>query len=368
MLITALLTPFQRAGQTLDRAPGGALDLPLLQRLIRFQLDAGVDRVLLGGTTGEGGALGEAERREMLAAALDVATPDQLMLGLAAGRLEDVIARGRDALSMGVRHLLLVDCPYSGASSAALRTAWHGPAAEALRDALLYPYAVPGRTGTELLPDDLAALAENHPNVVGVKDATGRLARMLRVRELCGDDFELLCGDDPQARDSLLDPNIRAHGVCSVVSNLAPAAMRALVDHARAGEAVDARRVHDDLEALFDLISVTAVETVTVRGVPLSVPQRARNPVPLKEACHQLGLDVGVCRGPLDELGPRGRTQVANVITKLERRAGPGALDGLRQLVASFELGQPECAGDAQLLDATQQMEKPSRELAGGPR
>ena len=83
--------------------------------------------------------------------------------------------------------------------------------AAALPEARLIPYAVPGRTGTELLPDDLARLAEDHANVVGVKDATGRLARMTRVRELCGEDFLLLCGDDHLLRDAMIDPAIRAH-------------------------------------------------------------------------------------------------------------------------------------------------------------
>jgi 4-hydroxy-tetrahydrodipicolinate synthase len=330
MLVTALVTPYE----------GGAcaLDLELLKRLVRFQLDAGVDQVLLGGTTGENGALSEDDRRELLQAALEVATPDQLMYGLGSGRLDEVIARGREALAAGVRSLLLVDCPYSGASSAALRTSWHGPAAEALPDARLYPYAVPGRTGTELLPDDLARLAQDHPNVVGVKDATGRLARMLRVRELCGEEFVLLCGDDPQARDALVDPTIRAHGVCSVVANLVPAVMRRLVDHGLRGEAGPTRRLHEAVEPLFDLISITAAETVEVAGESLAVPQRVRNPVPLKAAFLELGIDLGGCRPPLGELGPRGRTQVRNVLTRLKRRPGEDPLAPLLERLVSGDI------------------------------
>ena len=86
---------------------------------------------------GEGMALSDAERLDILDAALEVAAPGQLMVGLGAGRLEQVIERGRDTLGRGVADLLLVDCPYSGASSAALRTAWHGPVAAALPDARL---------------------------------------------------------------------------------------------------------------------------------------------------------------------------------------------------------------------------------------
>lgn len=341
MLVTALVTPFEDGAH--------APDLALLKRLARFQLDEGVDQVLLGGTTGEGGALSDAERRDMLDAVLEVAAPSQVMLGLGTGRRDDVIARGRDALERGVHSLLLVDCPYSGASSAALRTAWHGPVAQALPDARLYPYAVPGRTGTELLPDDLARLAEDHPNVVGVKDATGRLARMLRVRELCGEDFVLLCGDDPQARDALVDPAIRAHGVCSVIANLVPAVMRQLVDCGLRGEAGKTRLIHESLEPLFDLICVTASETVEVGGEPFAVPQRVRNPVPLKTAFLELGIDLGGCRPPLDVMGPRGRTQVLNVLTRLKRRPGEDPLAPLLERLMSGDIAvdERELAGRA---------------------
>lgn len=327
MLVTALVTPYEGGAH--------ALDLEMLKRLARFQLDAGVDQVLLCGTTGENGALREDERRAILRAALEVASPEQIMCGLGSGRLDEVIARGREALELGVASLLLVDCPYSGASSAALRTSWHGPVAQALPDARLFPYAVPGRTGTELLPDDLARLAGDHPNVVGVKDATGRLARMLRVRELCGEDFVLLCGDDPQARDALVDPSIRAHGVCSVVANLVPALMRRLVDHGLRGEAGPTRRLHEAVEPLFDLVCITASETVQVGEDSLSVPQRARNPVPLKAAFQELGFDLGGCRPPLDQLGPRGRTQVLNVLTRLKRRPGEDPLAPLLERLVS---------------------------------
>jgi 4-hydroxy-tetrahydrodipicolinate synthase len=341
MLVTALVTPF--------RDGAVALDLEMLKKLVRFQLGEGVDQVLLGGTTGESGALSDADRRDLLDAALEVATPDQVMSGLGTGRLDDIVARGRDALERGVRSLLLVDCPYSGASSAALRTSWHGPVAAALPESRLYPYAVPGRTGTEMLPDDLARLAEDHPNVVGVKDATGRLARMFRVRELCGEDFILLCGDDPQARDALVDPTIRAHGVCSVVANLVPAVMRRLVDHGRLGEAGPTRLIHESIEPLFDLMCLTATETLEVGGETLSVPQRVRNPVPLKAAFLELGFDLGGCRPPLAGLGPRGRTQVLNVLSRLKRRPGEDPLAPMLSLLTTADAAvvERELAGRA---------------------
>jgi 4-hydroxy-tetrahydrodipicolinate synthase len=312
MLVSALVTPF--------RGDDGAPDLPAAAALARFQLAHGCDGVLLFGSSGEGLALQDAERERVLDAVLQVARPDQVMVGLGAGQLADVVARARAAVARGVRDLLLADAPYSGASSEALRTRWHEPVARAVPEARLFPYAAPSRTGTELLPDDLARLAEDCPNVVGVKDSTGRLARMLRVRELCGDGFSILCGDDAMLRDALIDPHILADGGISVLTNLAPAAMRELHDAGREGRAVRARELHDALLPLFGLVSVTAEESLPVRGELRSVPQRSRNPVPLKTALALLGACDAAVRAPLGPMGPHGSERVAAVLELTSRR------------------------------------------------
>ncbi len=312
MLVSALVTPF--------RAGDGAPDLPAAASFARFQLAHGCDAVLLFGIAGEGSALHDDERERLLDAVLGVARPEQVMVALGEGTLSTVLARARQACSRGVRNLLLTDAPYSGASSSALRTQWHEPVARALPESRLFPCAVPSRTGTELLPDDLARLAEDCPNVVGVKDATGRLARMGRVRELCGEHFAILCGDDLMLRDALLDPHIRADGAVASTTNLAPAAMRALYDAARAGRAAAARELHDALSLLFGLASITTEEDLPVRGERRTVPQRSRNPVPLKAALSQLGAcDAGV-RAPLGPIGARGAERVSSALALTARR------------------------------------------------
>ena len=326
MLVTALVTPFVDGGD--------ALDLERLRELLGFQLESGADLVLLAGTTGEGCALSSDERDRLLHAALEVARPSQLMWALGAGRVDDVIATGRQALARGVHDLLLVDAPYAGASSAALRTRWYGPVAAALPDARLYPYAVPGRTGTEMLPDDLARLAHDHKNVVGVKDATGRLARMLRVRELCGEDFRLLCGDDHLMRDALIDPAIRADGVVSFVANLVPDVVARLVTAGSAGDAVAARREFERLELLTPLVSVTVEETLEVGERRLSVPQRSRNPVPLKQAMAVLGLIAPGVRAPLAGMGSNGVARVRNALRMAGRRH-PDLFDAAERLLGA---------------------------------
>jgi 4-hydroxy-tetrahydrodipicolinate synthase len=338
MLVTALITPFGDGG-SLDST--GSVDCDALERLVAFQLARGVDQVLLFGTTGEGSTLTDAERTRALDVALSVAPPERLMVSVGPGRPDELIARGEAALARGVRDLLLVDCPYAGPSSASLRLAWYGPLATALPEARLFPYAVPSRTGTELLPDDLARLVEDHPNVVGVKDATGRLARMIRVRALCGDDFLLLCGDDGHLMDAIADKEIRAQGGCSVASNLAPSALAALVDAAASDRRGEALALHEALLPLFAMVSVQSVEQVKVDGQVLDVPQIARNPAPLKAALAQLGLPGGPCRPPHGPLGPRAHKVVSTLLADMRR----GDADLLAP--ALVDLAESELVGGA---------------------
>jgi 4-hydroxy-tetrahydrodipicolinate synthase len=139
----------------------------------------------------------------------------------------------------------------------------------------------------------------------------------------------LMCGDDVQACEALLDPKVRADGVVSVVANLAPRGMRKLVDKGLAGDASATRVLSDSLHPLFGLISVTAQEQeeeLPAVGAfepagASAVPQRSRNPVPLKEALGQLGLSAVSCRAPLGAMGRAGRRAVADILSELDQRA-----------------------------------------------
>ena len=312
MLVTALVTPF--------REEGGGFDDTLYTKLVAFQLGHGAERVLVGGVDGEGPSLDDAERGRLLDAALAAARPEQLVVALGPGRPAELVARGRQALSRGVRDLVLIDAPYLGASSTDLRERWHGPVARALPEARLHPAAAPLRTGTELLPDDLARLRDECPNVAGVEDGTGRLARMRRVRELCGEDFTLLCADDLLLRDAMIDPHIRASGGCSLLANLVPAAVRALHDAAATLDAVAARALHDLLLPLFGLSSLTAEEPVELGGGRHLVPQRSRGAVTIKTALAALGAVPAAWRAPLGSMGASGAARVTALLAQAQRQ------------------------------------------------
>jgi 4-hydroxy-tetrahydrodipicolinate synthase len=311
MLVSALVTPFRKDGE------GPALDR--FARLVGFALDHGCDQVLVAGPLGEGEALDDGEWESLLQEAVGAARPHQIMAAMGNGRLAQILARARLALQLGVRDLLVADAPGHGASSMALRERWHGALARALPEARLWPLAAPGLSGAELLPDDLARLHDEHANVVGVVDASGRMARLSRVRALCGAEFSILCGDDLMLRDALVDPAIRADGGCVAACNLAPGTVRRLLDEARAGEPARVRELHEALAPLLSLGVVTVEEALLVRGEALAVPQRTRGPVPIKAALALLGLGSCLCRAPLGPLGPNGESRVRAALVTAHR-------------------------------------------------
>ncbi len=322
MLITALVTPFTEDSKDLD--------LPRLQEWVAFQLDCGVDRVLLMGTTGEGASLRESERDVLLEACREVARPSQIMVSLGLGRVDQLVDRGHRALSQGVQDLLVVDYPYVGASSTDLRRHHYGPLAEALPESFLVPYVVPSRTSCFMLPEDLARLHEDYPQVVGVKDATGCLDNMRSVRQLLGEKFVLLCGEDGLIGESLLASDIRAHGAVSFAANLAPDLFSTLVQAGLDGDAVAVEAVSQPVKAIASLVSITAIENLSLHGKVRNVSQRYRNPLPLKTALGVMGAHGGPCRPPHGAMGKAGAEAVASICAMVERDF-PGVFDSLRR-------------------------------------
>jgi 4-hydroxy-tetrahydrodipicolinate synthase len=144
-------------------------------------------------------------------------------------------------------------------------------------------YNVPSRTACDLLPPAIARLAE-HPRVVGVKEATGQVARAQEILDLCGEDFILLSGDDATCRELML---AGAQGVISVTANVAPRLMRELCDASLVGDAARALLLDQRLAVLHGALFVEA------------------NPIPVKWAVSRLGLIPPGIRLPLTPLDPR---------------------------------------------------------------
>jgi len=206
------------------------------------------------------------------------------------------------ARSAGVDAILLVDPYYNGPSSLEIRREYVEPVAAACPDTEIIPYVIPGRTGAQLLPEDIAILNEKCPNVNTVKEATGNLDNMKRTRSCCGPDFTILSGDDGLTYKMMTDPAIGAAGVVSVLSNVAPGAITQMVKSLSTGDLDTAKSLETALGPLFGLVTVTTRE-VTPYG---EATCRARNPSALKALMSILGMPSGGCRRPLGKMTQKG--------------------------------------------------------------
>lgn len=262
--ITALVTPFR----------DGAVDHPALLGLVNLQIDEGIDGLLACGCTGEAATLTEDEHREVVERVLEAAGGRvPVIAGTGKNDTASSVRLSREASEMGVDGVLLIT-PYYNKPTPRGQIEHFTRVADAV-DCPVILYNVPGRTGTSILPETVARLAE-HPRIVAIKDAAGSAERVTEIRGLC--DITILSGDDPIAMAQVA---LGASGVISVISNIAPGEMARLVSLTSSGELEEARliqdRLHPVMKALF-------LET---------------NPIPVKKALSLMGLTTDEMRLPL---------------------------------------------------------------------
>ena len=315
---TALITPF--VGETVD--------IEGIEKLVSFQVQNGVTGVLAVGTTGESPVLNWDEHHQVVRCiAAAVKGKGLCIAGAGSNNTQEALEASGYAVSMGADALLLVDPYYNGPSSLEIRREYVAPVAAAFPDTRIIPYVIPGRTGAQLLPEDLAILFKNHPNVSTVKEATGNLDNMKRTRQCCGPDYMILSGDDAMTFDMMTDPAIAASGVISVITNVAPAAVSRLVRLLGEGKLEDARKLKAALDPLFDLVTVKTTETTPYGDVVC----RARNPMAIKTLMAVLGMPSGACRRPLGKMTQKGLEKVLTAV-----RAVHKAYPEVLQPVAEF--------------------------------
>ena len=303
---TALVTPLQ-----LD----GALDTQGLRKNIEFQIAQGIAGILATGTTGESPTLTWDEHNAVIEQCVEFARGGcGVLAGTGSNSTDEAIEGSQHAAEAGADGVLLVDCYYNGPSSLELRREYHGAIAAACPNVDVVPYVIPGRTGCALSAEDVAVLAAEFPNVKAVKEATGDLKRMARTRELAGPEFAILSGDDNLTCEMMLSPDIRASGVISVMSNVAPAAIGQMARAALQGNANEARRLHEVLTPLFDLVTVFAENERRLPGDrTIKVRDKFRNPLGVKTLMKGLGLPAGPCRRPLGKMTRNAMETVRNV-------------------------------------------------------
>ncbi|BBO76720.1 4-hydroxy-tetrahydrodipicolinate synthase [Desulfosarcina widdelii] len=297
---TAIVTPFV----------GDAVDETGLARLADFQIQNGISGILAVGTTGESPTLAWKEHHHVVETYARLSRGKCLCIaGAGSNNTREALSATREAAEAGVDAVLLVDPYYNGPSSLEIRNEYLKPVAAAFPDLTVIPYVIPGRTGAQLFPEDLALLYKSHPNVSTVKEATGNLDNMRRTRQCCGPDFTILSGDDGLTYEMMTDPDIAAAGVISVVSNIAPKAMVEMVDLLRAGKTDAAKTLADAISPLFGLVTVVTKEPTPYGEVVC----RARNPLAIKTLMQLLGVPSGPCRSPLGKMSRAGLEKVVSI-------------------------------------------------------
>jgi len=302
---TAIITPFIE----------NTVDYDGLDRLVDFQISNGITGVLAVGTTGESPSLSWDEHNQIIERIAKRTKGKCLCIaGTGSNNTREALEATQHAALAGVDAVLLVDPYYNGPSSLEIRREYVAPIAAAFPDLQVIPYVIPGRTGAQLLPEDLGLLSQKHKNVSSVKEATGNLANMKRTRTCCGPDFTILSGDDSMTFDMMTDPEINAGGVISVISNIAPAAVSELVRLLSSQQRDRAEALRDDLAPLFGLVTVSTVEK-TPFG---TVTARFRNPSAIKALMSIIGMPCGGCRRPLGKMMPNAIEIVLEAARKVQ--------------------------------------------------
>jgi 4-hydroxy-tetrahydrodipicolinate synthase len=294
---TAIITPFT----------DGDIDHHGLERLVEFQIRNGISGILAVGTTGESPALSWAEHNRVIETVTGLCRGRCLAIaGTGSNNTQEALEATAFARDAGADAVLLVDPYYNGPSSLEIRREYIEPIARQFPDLDIIPYVIPGRTGTQLLPEDLAIATRRYPNVATVKEATGNLDNMRRTRTCCGPEFTIFSGDDGLTYDMMTDPAVGAAGVISVISNLAPGPVSRMVRLLQHNDLSAAAKLRRALDPLFQMVTVKTTET-TPHGPAIC---RFRNPVPIKTLMGILGMPAGECRQPLGRMTPQGVAQV----------------------------------------------------------
>jgi 4-hydroxy-tetrahydrodipicolinate synthase len=278
----AVVTPFS----------GGEVDEPAFRRLVDHVFNQGVAGIVATGTTGETPTLSIEERERVWRLALDAAAGRGFVVaGTGTNSTRETIDLTRRAASLGVDGCMVV-VPYYNKPGPRGLAAHFLTVAEAVEIPLVI-YNVPGRTGTNMLPDTVKAVA-GHEHIVAIKEASGSLDQATEI--LRTTDLTVLSGDD-----SLTLPVLAAggKGVVSVAGHLAGADLVSLLDHHRQGRVAEAARIH---QKLLPLVEALFCES---------------NPAPLKAALCHLGLIENELRLPLVPVGPESMTRIIRVMDEL---------------------------------------------------
>jgi 4-hydroxy-tetrahydrodipicolinate synthase len=257
----------------------GTIDEDSLQRLVDFHVENRTDAIVSVGTTGESATLDEAEHCHVVRRTVEMAAGRiPVIAGTGANSTREAIILTRCAMEAGVDACLLVTPYYNKPTQEGLYLHFRA-VAEAVPVPLIL-YNVPSRTACDLLPETVERLS-TISNIVGIKEATGKLDRAREIMDRCGDRLDVYSGDDATAMELML---LGGKGNISVTANVAPAGMHDLCTAALEGDRTRAEAVNRPLEILHRVLFVQS------------------NPIPVKWALHEMGLIPPGIRLPMTPL------------------------------------------------------------------
>ncbi len=268
---TALVTPFLN----------GEVNYPMMEQLLRRQMEAGIRAVVICGTTGESPTLSDSEKLELFRRAKKYAGDTCLIIaGTGSNNTEHTVSLSKAAEAAGVDALLVVSPYYNKATPEGLVT--HYSAVASSVHIPVIAYNVPSRTGVDMPVSVYQCLAQL-PNMAGVKEASTDISKIAKIRSVCPESFAVWSGNDDQAAAVI---SLGGSGVISVLSNILPVETQALTQAALDG----------DFDTAADL---------QIKLLPLTEALFAEiNPIPVKAAMKLAGFDCGECRLPLTAASP----------------------------------------------------------------
>ncbi|HHG74649.1 MAG TPA: 4-hydroxy-tetrahydrodipicolinate synthase [Persephonella sp.] len=266
--IVALITPFKN----------GSIDRKSLKNLIDFHVEKGTDAIVVAGTTGESATLTFPEHEELINLAVEYADKRiPIIAGTGANATHEAIALTKSAEKAGVDGSLQIVPYYNKPTQEGIYQHFKAICEETNIPLILYN--IPSRTGTDMLPETFARIYSDFPNVIGIKEATGNVARVSETIDLTNPEVVILSGDDALTLPMMA---VGAKGVISVANNIIPEDIASMCRLALDGNFEEARKIHNKYWKLFKILFV---ET---------------NPIPVKTAAYLMGLiDDNEMRLPL---------------------------------------------------------------------
>ena len=283
-MATALVTPMTPEG----------IDYEAFGRFIDFQIDSGINALVAMGTTGENATIEPMDQYEVIRYTVERAAGRvPVIAGTGTNNTAHVLENTKRACEAGADAVLVVTPYYNKATQSGLIA--HFTAVADVSTVPVILYNVPGRTGCNLQPKTVAALAE-HPNIVALKEASGNMAQFMELMRLAGDKIDIYSGEDALTAPMM---SMGCKGAISVLSNVVPGMAVAMTDAAKAGNYEEAARLQLSMLPLIDALFSQV------------------NPIPAKAAVSAMGFGQDYLRMPLTPMEEPFRTNLFEQMRKL---------------------------------------------------